>query len=507
MMSRIAAIFCLAISLAGYRFSPPAASLTPPSASDWVGAVLPTDSTNEPILVHFADDGGTLSIQPKTATQAINQVQWQDTMLEFSTADEPPRHFAGQFDGTQITGSVEQGGQSSPFVLLPLVPVTDEVLSELVGVYRFADGSALGVQIAPTFEASGLDFFWHGLALNDYRGGAVRGLYPIAPDVFLVGSARVIGYPFFAQVTFRRDAQGTVTGLLWQTRAAITSALGNDVEAVYIPLHTETVRYTSADGITLTGLLTLPETPAPHPAMVVLHGSERGTRNDFGRLQTSAFLASQGFAVLTYDKRGVGDSGGTYQEFASESNLTLLAEDALAGVNYLKGLGEIDTRHIGLIGNSQAGWIIPIAAASSDVRFFVILSGPVVSVGIEDRYSRYTNNGDSPSPYSSDELSALLAKVPPSGFDPLPLLANLQQPGLWLWGDQDKSIPVPESVAHLKTLIAQGKSNFSYDIFENADHNLQLSTQGLFTEIPYSSGYPELFYVVLADWLHQQITS
>ena len=78
-------------------------------------------------------------------------------------------------------------------------------------------------------------------------------------------------------------------------------------------------------------------------------------RNDFGRQQMSAFMASQGLAVLTYDKRGVGDSGGVYQEYASESNLSLLAQDALAGVNYLKGRPEIDSRRIGLIGASQAG--------------------------------------------------------------------------------------------------------------------------------------------------------
>ncbi len=415
-------------------------------------------------------------------------------------------HFSGQFIGPQIQGQVEQTGESSAFTLWPILNLTDDALSEFLGTYRFESGTALSINLSPSYSSSGLDFFWTGLTLNHFGTGAVRGLYPIGADTFLVGSARVIGYPFTAQITFERDQSGNVSGLVWQSRDVATGQLDNGQRAVRLTLLSETVHYTSTDGITLTGLLTLPDTPGRHAGIVVLHGSERGTRNDFGRQQMSAFMASQGLAVLTYDKRGVGDSGGVYQEYASESNLSLLAQDALAGVNYLKGRPEIDSRRIGLIGASQAGWIIPLAAAqSADVRFFIILSGPVVSVGTESQYSSYTNNGDSPSSYSAEDISKKLATASPSGFDPLPVIADLQQPGLWLWGDQDQSVPVPESLSNLKGLIAQGRANFAYRVFLNADHNLQQSSHGLFNEIPYSAGFPEDYYTTLAQWLQHQL--
>ena len=61
----------------------------------------------------------------------------------------------------------------------------------------------------------------------------------------------------------------------------------------------------------------------------MLHGSEPGTKDNFGNQQMSTFMASQGIAILTYDKRGVGESEGSYVESASERNLSLTAQDAI----------------------------------------------------------------------------------------------------------------------------------------------------------------------------------
>jgi alpha/beta superfamily hydrolase len=88
---------------------------------------------------------------------------------------------------------------------------------------------------------------------------------------------------------------------------------------------------------------------------MMLHGSEPGTKDNFGNQQMSAFMASQGIAILTYDKRGAGESEGTYVESASAGNLGLTAQDAIAGVQYLKSRPEINSGQIGLPGFSQAG--------------------------------------------------------------------------------------------------------------------------------------------------------
>jgi pimeloyl-ACP methyl ester carboxylesterase len=126
-------------------------------------------------------------------------------------------------------------------------------------------------------------------------------------------------------------------------------------------------------------------------------------------------------------------------------------------------------------------------------------------VGHENLYSSYTNNGQSPTQLSQEEIMRRLSAAAHSGFDPVPLLAALEQPGLWLWGDQDKSIPVPESEANLKGLMDQGRSNFTYAILPNADHNLQQTSQGLFNEIPYSPGYHSAYYTIVAAWLAEHV--
>jgi uncharacterized protein len=496
-------------------FTPP--STSPPSApvaaqgtspakalpsSSWIGGIQSSDGTSQSILLRVDAASRTLTIQPSTAALALGEVLFDGNLLSFKTTGKDEMLFTGRLEGDRIDGVVDKNGVKSSFMLVPLLDETDEALAEYSGTYRSELGEAMYITPSPAYQQDGLDYFWSGLTLTHFGTGVIRGLYPIAKDIFLVGSARVIGYPFEAQITFQRDSRGKVSGLLWQPRDPFTGDLSSGKPAARLTLPSETVHYNSADGTGLTGLLTLPDTSGPHPGIVVLHGSERGTRADFGRQIMSAFMASQGLAVLTYDKRGVGDSGGTYQEAASESNLALLAQDALAGVNYLKGRPEVDSSHIGLIGYSQAGWIIPLAAEQSgDVAFFVNLSGPVVSVGIEEAYSAYTNNGDSPSQYSAQEISQKIALLPVSGFNPVPVIAKLDQPGLWVWGDQDKSIPVPESIRALQGLIAQGKSNFSYLVLPNTDHNLQQTSQGLFSEIPYSSGYPPNFHTFLAQWL------
>lgn len=476
--------------------------------NDWAGAITHADGTIESIMVQLTANDGTLNLQPQSTPLTISNVQRDGNSLSFKAEGKSTLEFSGKFDGRQVTGEVKQSGQTNSFVLLPLVSSADIALADYLGTYQFESGEALLINQSPEYSSSGLYFFGPTLTLmvNDFRTGALRGLFPIGLDTFWVGSTRAIGYPFDAQITFMRDNQGKINSLNWQTFDQVSNKLSDASAATRLAASNEIVHFTSSDGVTLTGLLTLPPTPGPHPAIMMLHGSEPGTRDDFGDQLMSSFMASQDVIILTYDKRGVGDSGGHYVEAASDSNLKLHAQDAIAGVNYLKGRSEVDAQHIGLIGGSQAGWIIPIAASqSSDISYFIITSGPVTSVGHEDVFSSYTNDGDTPTNYSQGSISKTLANRPPSGFDPVPVIEKLDQAGLWLWGDQDKSQPTFESAINLQKIVDQGKTNFTYVVFPNADHNLQQSIHGLFNEIPFSVGYPENFYSTLADWLQHNV--
>jgi dipeptidyl aminopeptidase/acylaminoacyl peptidase len=215
------------------------------------------------------------------------------------------------------------------------------------------------------------------------------------------------------------------------------------------------------------------------------------------------FMLSRGFAILNYDKRGVGDSEGVYRESPSAGNLTTLSDDAIAGAQYLASRPEIDAHFIGLIGFSQAGWVIPIAASrSKTITHVVIISGPVSSTFHENKFSDYTNDGDSDVEYDDARITQQLRELRPNGFDPVPVITELTQHGLWLWGNVDKSVPVTFSAENLQAVIDSGKSNFSYQVFPNGDHNLNESPRGLFSEIPYSPRV--LFYKALAEWLEKE---
>ena len=168
------------------------------------------------------------------------------------------------------------------------------------------------------------------------------------------------------------------------------------------------------------------------------------------------WLASQwtrrGFAVLRFDKRGTGESTGTYVNVGTHDSPTVfprLASDIVAAVRVSEDTAQVDRRRIGLAGGSQAGWILPIAAQELGDVPLILLSGPVCSVGLEMYFSDLAENTTRP----LSEVNALLpAFHGPPGFDPLPTLKALNTPTLWLLGQDDRSIPIETTLANLKTL-------------------------------------------------------
>lgn len=474
---------------------------------DWLGGLTQADGSIASFQLHFEDEAnGTLTQQPTTQPWLLSEVVRDGNNVRFKatgTMEEAAGQaiFNGELTETSLIGELDWGGQLLALTFMPLANPDAASLGDYTGAYRFASGRVVSVLVSSNFESNGLRYFTPGLMLADYSNGDLRGLYPLSEGRWMIGAARAVGAPLGSLLTFTRDAGGAVTGLDWQ---AADSQVNE--QATRVTLTFEEVNFTSADGTTLAGRFTLPGTPGPHPVLVMLHGSERGRRDNFGQRLLAHFLAAHGIALLTYDKRGVGDSGGTYRESAAEANLTLLAQDAAAGAAYLATRSDIRLESIGLIGGSQAGWVIPLAAAQSpEVDFFVIWSGPVVSVGVEDRYSTYTNDGESERPFDLDQIMRSLRTMSPTGFNPTPVLETLTQPGLWLWGEVDKSIPVALSAENLQRLIEAGQTNFSYTIFPKADHNLSQSQNGLLAEIPYARGLAPNYYPTLLAWLRQHI--
>lgn len=124
----------------------------------------------------------------------------------------------------------------------------------------------------------------------------------------------------------------------------------------------------------------MPKGNGPFPAALLLSGTGPQDRDEclFGHrpfLVLADYLTRRGIAVLRVDDRGVGQSTGDFANATLEDS----AEDALAGLAYLKSRKEIDGRRIGLIGHSEgASAAIVVASRSDDIAFLVTMAGPGV---------------------------------------------------------------------------------------------------------------------------------
>ena len=302
------------------------------------------------------------------------------------------------------------------------------------------------------------------------------------------------------------------------------------------PYLTEEVRFVNpTDGDTLAGTLTMPTTPGPHRAVVMITGSGPQSRdepvmNHRPFLVWADALTRLGIAVLRYDDRGVGASTGNFNEARTAD----LARDVEAAVDYLRSRKEIDNQRIGLIGHSEGGMIAPIVAVSrpKDVSFIVLLAAPglrgdSILVMQNEIISRRSHTPDSireataqlnrslfallvPPTTDEEALRQSLAEVlrgaffdgplaPPMPheqvelainqememltapwmrdflrYDPAPMLSRVQCPVLAVQGSEDVQVPAAANLPIVeKALTLHGNKEVTVKEFPGLNHMLQ----------------------------------
>ncbi|HVS30245.1 MAG TPA: alpha/beta fold hydrolase [Thermoanaerobaculia bacterium] len=277
----------------------------------------------------------------------------------------------------------------------------------------------------------------------------------------------------------------------------------------------EDVRYQS--DVSLAAALLLPERTGPSPAAVIVQGSGSSDRTNAWARSIADLFVARGVAVLLTDKRGSGQSGGDWKVAGFDE----LAKDAAAGVDYLKSRKEVDSRRIGLIGLSQGGWIVPMAAVRRpDVAFVVNLSGATVSfaeqsflemrntarqaglsadgvnqiIELNKAAGRYILGG-SWDDYAAMRAAAMKGAAKPvaAGFpdskaapawtflrkvgahDPTAYWSMVEQPVFIGLGERDEedNVPVGESVRRVEHAFgATGKKNYDVVVAPGAGHAL-----------------------------------
>ena len=145
------------------------------------------------------------------------------------------------------------------------------------------------------------------------------------------------------------------------------------------PYQAQEVGFTNQSaGIKLAGTLTTPAGKGPFPAVVLLTGSGPEDRDEtlFSHKPFAVladYLTRRGVAVLRFDDRGVGQSGGTLAGTTSAD----YAADARAALAWLRTQPGINPRRVGLVGHSEGGTAAILAAGQPlGPAMLVLLAAP-----------------------------------------------------------------------------------------------------------------------------------
>jgi dienelactone hydrolase len=308
----------------------------------------------------------------------------------------------------------------------------------------------------------------------------------------------------------------------------------------------EDVRFSNGD-VQLAGTLISPTTAGPHPAVILVHAS--GPEDREYLLPFARCLIRHGIAVLGYDKRGVGGSTGDWNKASFDD----LAGDVVAAFGYLKTRSDIRRAHIGMLGWSQAGWVMPLAATrAKDLAFLISICGAGVSgyqTTIDQARNEMVANGMRPPMIDQivelmrlqydylrtgqgwdqyvatrERIAARMGGNPPEAFpatqdhpylqfirplilyDPAPTIRQLQLPVLALFGELDNNIMAEKNRAAWEAALkAGGHRDYTLRILPKANHALLEAKVGNNAEMKSLQRFVPAYPAIVLDWLSKHV--
>jgi uncharacterized protein len=315
-------------------------------------------------------------------------------------------------------------------------------------------------------------------------------------------------------------------------------------------------------GFSLAGTLTYPNSGGPFPVVIMVTGSGPQDRNEelLGHkpfLVIADYLTRQGIAVLRYDDRGIGASGGNY----SDGTTYDFASDAQAAFDFLKTHPKIDPSKIGIMGHSEGGLIAPIVASKNkNIAFVVLLAGPgtsgkqilvsqseligraegakeeeikenmrinkkifdIVEKGkdpkkiaeqirttLKDEASKMTEDQRKEADLTDMTITQIVMKVANKWFiafvklDPQPYLKKVSCPLLAIGGEKDLQVPVKENLPAIESALKNGKcKNYTVKELPGLNHLFQHCTSGSPSEYAaISETFSPEALKLIGDWI------
>jgi len=329
----------------------------------------------------------------------------------------------------------------------------------------------------------------------DTQSQQIRQLSPLGGADFGYGPGWQIPAPARGQLHFGLDAAGSpvrVTGI----------APGRlPVDARRVPTRARDVRFRSR-GAVLAGTVTVPPGAGPHPGIVIVQGSGPLDRH-FESISQGIYL-SMGFVVLAFDKRGTGASAGVFPgELATSASIGIQAADAAAAARFLMAQPQVDPRQVGFDGNSQGGWVAPLAAEHvRGLKFAILIASPAVTAGQQQVYASYSG-GSRYVPSEPAKTVDAAVRAAAGGYDPAPALAALHIPALWIYGQLDRQVPVRVCV---RKLAAYHNRLWAVHVLAAGSHGLIATRHGLDSELISATRFAGGYFSMLRAWVAGHIT-
>ena len=333
----------------------------------------------------------------------------------------------------------------------------------------------------------------------------------------------------------------------------------NDIGDVFVEstpqaFRKETVTFQHGNNV-LVGELRLPSGPAPYPVVVFVTGAGPVSRHKFAFWPLQAVpneFLSRGFATFIWSKPGVDESTGHHLK----QSMALRAEEVAAAMTHLAARADIDVDRIGLWGESQAGWVMPMVPALRNVAFVIASSCPaqsgieqtlfsagselaIAGISADDRadalehiralqeilriatdYDEYLRDHEEwlaeaarrswyPTVKSQIGEQSMLEIYftpmdrelfehfsKPFANDEPPRLENLKMPVLAIFGSNDIAVDARTGAkAYGEIPLANGNRDVTVKVFEGADHSILL---------PDTEGYLEFdpgYITLMGEWL------
>ena len=126
---------------------------------------------------------------------------------------------------------------------------------------------------------------------------------------------------------------------------------------------TQPISYTSRDGLTIHGYLTLPAGVKPEklPMVLLVHGGP-WARDRWGEGRMTQFLANRGYAVLQVNYRGSAGYGRAFMEKAIGEFAGKMHDDLVDGVRWAVTAGTADPTKVAIWGASYGGYSALVGA-------------------------------------------------------------------------------------------------------------------------------------------------